>query len=1052
MRYLVTLLVFLLGDPAGASNLALHGVAIGGASIPTVTPDASWAGTTSCTGSSPPTENGVLNGSGYAQKVVVGIDRPPYAWADTADWPIVISAFNLDPANAGISNVQVWLECATANITAQTTSAATGEYGYQAKLNAGATQNGEARFYVTVTPVNGYQRVYGPVVFTLNNSSDSSKQITRPNYYVDVTPGGAGNDPATCTGTGSTQGTVGAPWKTLTQATVCAAQQTTSGTGAPSATGGGIVNITCSAPPCTVVDDGAPTPGGQKINNARELQVQSQSGNRADVKFTRTSRSSNLGTWQFWAYKMRFKNTVFEGSAFKAFGCPGGAGASTNVVFENTPIIDSNGVTGPSVPNASGTTPNGYWSSDVSQFVFPLNTGCRWSQINTAGNVNYVWTGLQMMQNVTASFAFDFSAMGGPLGNGVQQSNNTFLSKVTATQTDQFKIRYFSPATATIATITNNSPVAGQATLTWTGNPALTVNAGQPSMYVEMTSGPCSGEANKFTLVSETATQSVISPGACPISSLAIGQSGFPWILAHADCMQIIGQLRSSNGVNADPNIENVLYKQYRCLGFSIQKVFYQALNNLNFIGAGTVSTGGTGNKTLTADSYTPSAVSAYTAPASATITGTTNLSPGIRLTVASTAAFTTNMPVVVAGVNGTVAANGAWKVTVFDSTHLDLQGATFDSAWTSGGTVTFTATVTGTANVSGVRLTVNSTTGITNGGGVVVASVAGTSGANGSWVGNVVDATHIDLVGSTWNSAWTSGGTVKFDTTIITIPTGTLNAIASGSGYFPRWAPGGTSPLAGSFFTITALNNTLHQEAVTGDASNLCGGGACTGVTLKSPFETIPNNFVQISSTTGQYEYARIETVASLDATTATLANAFPSGAISGAVMYVMVRSFTDVICVACVITNADVGLVGQIQNGTKNVGWIQSTIYGDCVNWRNATKFGTEDFNVYDSVIECVGSDAGPTGFPGQNAVGQTWSNNVFKSLTGVAATVLTTGTGTMGQNSVVSTLTVDNNTGKPTGGTLAGNTIGHTPRFPFDAANVAVTSSSLVGGIQP
>jgi hypothetical protein len=59
------------------------------------------------------------------------------------------------------------------------------------------------------------------------------------------------------------------------------------------------------------------------------------------------------------------------------------------------------------------------------------------------------------------------------------------------------------------------------------------------------------------------------------------------------------------------------------------------------------------------------------------------------------------------------------------------------------------------------VRLTVAKTLGFQDGNQVVVAGVAGTTEANGTWVINVVDATHIDLLASAFVHAYVSGGTI---------------------------------------------------------------------------------------------------------------------------------------------------------------------------------------------------------------------------------------------------------------------------------------------------
>ena len=59
-----------------------------------------------------------------------------------------------------------------------------------------------------------------------------------------------------------------------------------------------------------------------------------------------------------------------------------------------------------------------------------------------------------------------------------------------------------------------------------------------------------------------------------------------------------------------------------------------------------------------------------------------------IRLTVGSTAGFTTGDYKTIAEVTGTTEANGTWAITVINSTTMDLQGSTFANAYVSGGYV----------------------------------------------------------------------------------------------------------------------------------------------------------------------------------------------------------------------------------------------------------------------------------------------------------------------------------------------------------------------------
>jgi len=73
---------------------------------------------------------------------------------------------------------------------------------------------------------------------------------------------------------------------------------------------------------------------------------------------------------------------------------------------------------------------------------------------------------------------------------------------------------------------------------------------------------------------------------------------------------------------------------------------------------------------------------------------------------------------------------------------------------------------VTGTASgtSSRVRLTLakSISASFATGDSCVVSGVGGTTEANGTWTINVIDSTHIDLVGTTFANAWTSGGTAQ--------------------------------------------------------------------------------------------------------------------------------------------------------------------------------------------------------------------------------------------------------------------------------------------------
>lgn len=194
-----------------------------------------------------------------------------------------------------------------------------------------------------------------------------------------------------------------------------------------------------------------------------------------------------------------------------------------------------------------------------------------------------------------------------------------------------------------------------------------------------------------------------------------------------------------------------------------------------------------------------------------------------LRLLVASSAAFGTGMQCAIAGVTGSASSlvNGTWPISVVDGTHIDVTGLALTAAQIAtltGGTLTYAA--------GKIRLTVSSTTGITNGNAVMVVQVAGTTEANGVWPVYVVDGTHLDLIGSTFTNAYTSGGLVYGSTgTVVTITANApifQNVGADGRFYIeyplnislPQWYPGKTVAAGDSY--ISGFNTYLALNAGT--------------------------------------------------------------------------------------------------------------------------------------------------------------------------------------------------------------------------------------------
>lgn len=94
----------------------------------------------------------------------------------------------------------------------------------------------------------------------------------------------------------------------------------------------------------------------------------------------------------------------------------------------------------------------------------------------------------------------------------------------------------------------------------------------------------------------------------------------------------------------------------------------------------------------------------------------------------------------------------------------LNVARADFDFVFGVGQNVgTFQMTVLGTASGTNgvVRLTVNNTAQVNSGDQGNVSGVTGTTEANGTWPMTVIDAYHVELVGSKYTNAYVSGGTV---------------------------------------------------------------------------------------------------------------------------------------------------------------------------------------------------------------------------------------------------------------------------------------------------
>jgi hypothetical protein len=159
--------------------------------------------------------------------------------------------------------------------------------------------------------------------------------------------------------------------------------------------------------------------------------------------------------------------------------------------------------------------------------------------------------------------------------------------------------------------------------------------------------------------------------------------------------------------------------------------------------------------------------------------------------------------------------------------------------------------TVSGAAsNGSGlIRLTVGSTVGMQTGDPSFVSQVGGTVEANGIWTITVIDATHIDLQGTTFTHAYTSGGLFVDDQAIWLFHTVNTSQVKVYDLAFTQTTPIAI-PISGPQGTIGLLADTggsnylvVNSSCSGGQAPfGISGGGIATGASPRTHDVTVLN------------------------------------------------------------------------------------------------------------------------------------------------------------------------------------------------------------------
>ena len=196
----------------------------------------------------------------------------------------------------------------------------------------------------------------------------------------------------------------------------------------------------------------------------------------------------------------------------------------------------------------------------------------------------------------------------------------------------------------------------------------------------------------------------------------------------------------------------------------------------------------------------------------------------------------------------------------------------------TAGSTLTaaLTTNVTGTSSGTAgrVKLAVGATAGISTNNIVTVTGVVGTIEANGAWLGTVVDGTHLELQGTTWANAWTSGGTVVLSHNLAAVYSSTGTFLTATFDQVSAWGtPGAVAMQLAAAPVLNAAVGTPYYLAILSNGSGTqpafenFGSAAVANANLTAPnfrYSTagttntvLPSSFTPSSnSVTGAFSY----------------------------------------------------------------------------------------------------------------------------------------------------------------------------------------------------
>lgn len=206
-------------------------------------------------------------------------------------------------------------------------------------------------------------------------------------------------------------------------------------------------------------------------------------------------------------------------------------------------------------------------------------------------------------------------------------------------------------------------------------------------------------------------------------------------------------------------------------------------------------------------------------------VQGATNASPIVIQ--ANNHLMPTGIQVVIANVGGNTAANGAWTITVVDSSHFSLNGSTGNGAYTSGGTATNNSRCEG-IDVDGLDF---------------LATDNGTDQPNtlGAWLHNTINATVPDRVRNSTGYNFGYQAVTAAKTASQANAGGTIGADATGGAFSVTLPKASLFPLYDEL-TIEKIDAGANAVTVTANGTDTINGAATKALSAQWQWATLRN------------------------------------------------------------------------------------------------------------------------------------------------------------------------------------------------------------------